>query len=108
GWGLPRGATGAGAGGRTGTVVAFVRLPLIGIMAGQVVTAPPRVARRAAWAAGLLTAVTAAFVPLAWPAAVIAAVAATAAWSRLGARPGIHPQIIAAVAPRPPRPRPPP
>jgi len=90
-------ATGAVAAGRIGTVVAFVLLPLIGVMAGRVLTAPPRPARRAAWAAGLLTAVTAAFVPLAWPAAVIAAVAATAAWSWLGARTVINAWIIAVV-----------
>jgi hypothetical protein len=90
-------ATGAVAAGRIGTVVALVLLPLIGLMAGQVLTAPPRVARRAAWAAGLLTAVTAAFVPLAWPVAVIAAVAATAAWSWLGARTVINAWIVAAV-----------
>ena len=90
-------ATGAVAAGRIGTVVAFVLLPLIGIMAGRVLTAPPRMARRAAWAAGLLTAVTAAFVPLAWPVAVIAAVAAAAAWSWLGARTVINAWIIAVV-----------
>ena len=90
-------ATGAVAAGRIGTVVAFVLLPLIGIMVGRVLTAPPRVARRAAWAAGLLTAVTAAFVPLAWPVAVIAAVAAAAAWSWLGARTVINAWIIAVV-----------
>jgi len=90
-------ATGAVAAGRIGTVVALVLLPLIGLMAGQVLTAPPRVARRAAWAAGLLTAVTAAFVPLAWLVAVIAAVAATAAWSWLGARTVINAWIVAAV-----------
>ena len=54
-------------------------------------------ARRAAWAAGLLTGVTAAFVPLAWPVAVIAALAATAAWSWLGARTVINAWIIAVV-----------
>ena len=97
-------ATGAVAAGRIGTVVAFVLLPLIGIMVGRVLTAPPPpaspsrlTARRAAWAAGLLTAVTAAFVPLAWPVAVIAAVAATAAWSWLGARTVINAWIIAVV-----------
>jgi len=90
-------ATGAVAAGRIGTAVALVLLPLIGLMAGRVLTAPPRVARRAAWAAGLLTAVTAAFVPLAWPVAVIAAVAATAAWSWLGARTVINAWIVAAV-----------
>ena len=90
-------ATGAVAAGRIGTVVAFVLLPLIGIMVGRVLTAPPRMARRAAWAGGLLTAVTAAFVPLAWPVAVIAAVAAAAAWSWLGARTVINAWIIAVV-----------
>ena len=35
-------ATGAVAAGRIGTVVAFVLLPLIGIMVGRVLTAPPR------------------------------------------------------------------
>jgi hypothetical protein len=66
-------------------------------MVGRVLSAPPQVARRAAWAAGLLTAVAAAFVPLAWPVAVIAAVAAAAAWSWLGARTVINAWIIAAV-----------
>jgi len=90
-------ATGAVAAGRIGTVVAFVLLPPIGVMAGKVLTAPPPAARRAAWAAGLLTGVTAAFVPLAWPVAVIAALAATAAWSWLGARTVINAWIIAVV-----------
>jgi len=90
-------ATGAVAAGRIGTVVAFVLLPPIGVMVGRVLTAPPQEARRAAWSAGLLTAVTAAFVPLAWPVAVIAAVAAAAAWSWLGARTVINAWIIALV-----------
>jgi hypothetical protein len=90
-------ATGAVAAGRIGTAVAFVLLPLIGAMVGRVLTAPPQAARRAAWAAGLLTAVAAAFVPLAWPVAVIAAVAAAAAWSWLGARTVINAWIIAVV-----------
>jgi len=90
-------ATGAVAAGRIGTAVAFVLLPLIGAMVGRVLTAAPQVARRAAWAAGLLTAVVASFVPLAWPVAVIAAVAAAAAWSWLGARTVINACIIAVV-----------
>ncbi len=90
-------ATGAVAAGRIGTVVAFVLLPLIGILAGRVLVGNPRTATRAAWAAGLLTAVTAAFVPLAWPVAVIAAVAATAAWSWLGPRTVINAWIVAVV-----------
>ena len=90
-------ATGAVAAGRIGTVVAFVLLPLIGVLAGRVLTGNRRIATRAAWAAGLLTAVTAAFVPLAWPVAVIAAVAAAAAWSWLGPRTVINAWIVAVV-----------
>ena len=90
-------ATGAVAAGRIGTAVAFVLLPLIGLMVGRVLAGPPRAARRAAWAAGLLTAIAAAFVPLAWPVAVIAAVAAAAAWSWLGPRTAINAAIVAVV-----------
>ena len=90
-------ATGAVAAGRIGTVVAFVLLPLIGVLVGRVLTGNPRTASRAAWGAGLLTAVTAAFVPLAWPVVVIAAVAATAAWSWLGPRTVLNAWIVAVV-----------
>ena len=90
-------ATGAVAAGRIGTVVAFVLLPLIGVLIGRVLTGNPRAAARAAWGAGLLTAVTAAFVPLAWPVVVIAAVAATAAWSWLGPRTVLNAWIVAVV-----------
>ncbi len=109
-------ATGAVAAGRIGTVVAFVLLPLIGIMVGRMLAGPPPTssvhgglpppvppgpsrftARRAAWAAGLLTAIAAAFVPLAWPVAVIAALGAVAAWPWLGARTAINAAIVAVV-----------
>jgi len=95
-------ATGAVAAGRIGTVVAIVLLPLIGSMVGRVVIgqlrpATARAARRAAWAAGLLTAIAAAFVPLAWAVAVIAAVAAAAAWSWLAPRTVVNAAIIAVV-----------
>jgi GT2 family glycosyltransferase len=79
-------AAGAVAAGRIGTAVAFVLLPLIGAAAGPMLAGPPRAARRAAWAAGLLIAIVAAFVPLAWPVAVIAALGAAAAWRWLGPR----------------------
>ncbi len=79
-------ATGAVAAGRIGTAVAFVLLPLIGATVGQMLAGPPQAARRAAWAVALLTAITAAFVPLAWPVAAIAAFAATAVWLWLGPR----------------------
>ncbi len=79
-------ATGAVAAGRLGTAVAFVLLPLIGAAIGRILAGPPRSARRAAWAVGLLTAIAAAFVPLAWPVAVIVALGAMAAWRWLGPR----------------------
>jgi GT2 family glycosyltransferase len=72
-------AMGAVAAGRIGTAVAFVLLPLIGIAVGRMLTAPPRRARRAAWAAGLLVAVAAAFVPLIWPIVILAAAGLAAA-----------------------------
>ena len=57
---------GAVASGRLGTAVLLVLLPPVAVLVGRVFTAPRRRARRAAWAAGLLTAVVAAFVPLFW------------------------------------------
>ncbi|MGH3207797.1 MAG: glycosyltransferase, partial [Trebonia sp.] len=71
-------ATGAVAAGRVGTAVAFIVLPLIAISAGRMLTAAPRQARRAAWAAGLLIAVAAAFAPLTWVLGLVFAVAAVA------------------------------
>jgi GT2 family glycosyltransferase len=68
-------AAGAVAAGRLGTAFAFAMLPLIGVSASRMITAPPRPARRAAWATGLLVALAAAFAPLVWVfAAVFAAV----------------------------------
>ena len=57
---------GAVAAGRLGTAVVLVLLPLIGVVAARVFTEGRRRARRAAFAAGLLVAVAAAFVPLVW------------------------------------------
>ena len=55
------------------------------ILAGRSAPLPSRFTpRRAAWAAGLLIAVAAAFVPLLWLIAVVAALAAAAAWPWLG------------------------
>jgi GT2 family glycosyltransferase len=79
-------AMGAVAAGRIGMAVAFVLLPPIGIALGRVITGPSATVpsrfttRRAAWAAALLIAVAAAFVPLIWAIAVVAALAALAAW----------------------------
>jgi GT2 family glycosyltransferase len=90
-------AMGAVAGGRLGTAAVFVLIPLIGISVGRVLTRPPRIARRAAWATGLLVGIAAAFVPLAWPIAVVAALGAAAAWRWLGRATVISAAIVALV-----------
>jgi GT2 family glycosyltransferase len=90
-------AMGGVATGRIGTAVVFVLLPLIGITVGRMHTRPPRLARRAAWATGLLIAVAAAFVPLVWPIAVVAALGAVAAWRWLGRATVISAVIVALV-----------
>jgi GT2 family glycosyltransferase len=96
-------AMGAVAAGRIGTVVAFILFPLIGItvtrlLAGASPASPSRfTARRAAWGAGLLIGITAAFVPLTWFLAVVAAIAAAAAWRWLGPRTVINVAIAAVV-----------
>ncbi len=69
-------ATGVIAAGRFGSAVAFVLLPLIAMNAGRLVTRPAQGAGRAAWAAGLLIAIGAAFVPMLWLVALIACVIA--------------------------------
>ncbi len=88
-------AMGAVATGRIGTAVTFVALPLIGIALGRMLRGSPRAARRAAWAAGLLSAIAAAFVPLIWLVAVLGALAAAAAWRWLGPRTVINAAIVA-------------
>ena len=90
-------AMGAVATGRIGTAVVFVLLPLIGITIERMLTGPPRAARRAAWATGLLVAVAAAFVPLVWPIAVVAALGVAVAWPWLGRRAAVNAAIVAAV-----------
>jgi GT2 family glycosyltransferase len=90
-------AMGTVATGRIGTAVAFVLLPLIGIGVGRMFTGPPRAARRAAWATGLLVAVAAAFVPLIWPIAVAAALGVVVAWPWLGRTAAVNAAIVAVV-----------
>ncbi len=75
-------ATGAIAAGRIGTAVAFVLVPVVGVLAGRMLTLSRRRARQAAWAAGLVVAVMAAFVPLVWALSVIGAVLACLAFGR--------------------------
>jgi GT2 family glycosyltransferase len=96
-------AMGAVAAGRIGTAVAFVLLPPIGAAIGRIVAGPPPgcpsrfTARQAAWAAALLIAVAAAFVPLIWLMAVAGAAAALAASRWLGRATVINAAIAAAV-----------
>jgi len=74
-------AMGAIAAGRLGSAVVFMLAPLTAIVIGRMLTRPRRIARRAAWAAGLLVALASAFVPLVW---LIAAAAAVIAGGVLG------------------------
>ncbi|MFI0486288.1 glycosyltransferase [Actinomadura sp. 9N215] len=91
-------ATGAIAGGRLGTAVVLVLLPLIAVNIARVYGLPRseaaaldvrtrrKRAGRAAWAAALLLAVAMAFVPLTWLIAVIAAATVWALFDRPGRR----------------------
>ena len=63
-------AFGAISAGRLGSAVAFVLIPVVGKLAGRMLTGPAKFARRAAWATGLTITIGAAFVPLLWPLAV--------------------------------------
>ena len=75
-------AFGAISAGRLGSAVAFVLIPVIGMLAGRMFSQPPKIARRAAWATGLTITVVAAFVPVLWPMAVVGAVLAGLALRR--------------------------
>ncbi|MFI0447872.1 glycosyltransferase family 2 protein [Actinomadura sp. 6N118] len=76
-------ATGAIAGGRLGTAVVIVLLPLIAVQVARMYGLPRKArpadpvlrhkrARRAAWCVALLLTVAMAFVPLTWPLALVA------------------------------------
>ncbi len=75
---------GAVAAGRFGSAVVFALIPLIALLAARIFTEAPRRARRAAWAAGLVIAIAAAFVPLIWIIAVLAALVAAVAFRQSG------------------------
>ena len=96
-------AMGAVAAGRIGTAAVFVLLPLIAIAFGRILTGPSSTkpsrftTRRAAWAAALLIAVAAAFVPLILAIAVAAALVALAAWRRLPPSAALSAVIVAVV-----------
>jgi GT2 family glycosyltransferase len=81
-------AMGAIAVGRIGSAVVFVLVPAIALLAGRMLTQPPRRARRAAWATGLAVAIAAAFVPVVWLVVVALAIGLAAArpamWRNLG------------------------
>jgi GT2 family glycosyltransferase len=87
-------ATGAVAAGRLGTAVAFILLPLTAVSAARMLTAAPRQARRAAWATGLLIALTAAFAPLAWVLGTLFAVGTLAARRWLAAANPVNAAIV--------------
>jgi GT2 family glycosyltransferase len=111
-------ATGAVAGGRLGTVVVVVSLPLIGLLVARMLGLPRsspatagetralrvRRARRAAWGVGLLLTVAMAFAPLTW---LFALVMGTLAWvafgsgrsrgRRRGARRGLGTNLVIAL-----------
>ncbi len=75
--------TGAIAAGRLGTAVAIVVTPLVALAAARTLGRPGQHGPfRAAWSAGMLLAVTAAFVPLAWVTAVLLALVGIAAGYR--------------------------
>ncbi|MFC9969501.1 glycosyltransferase family 2 protein [Spirillospora sp. NPDC127200] len=92
-------ATGAIAGGRLGTAVVLVLLPLIGLAATRACGLPRRrdrrVEGRAAWTAALLLAVATAFVPLVW----LLALAAGALVGTLAGRSRRNLAIMLAVPP---------
>jgi len=91
-------ATGAIAAGRIGTAVAFVLVPVIGVLVGRMLTTPGRRGRQSAWAAGLVVAVAAAFVPLVWAVSLVGAAAALMTFGRGGSRRvAIHFGIVALV-----------
>ncbi|MGE5288036.1 MAG: glycosyltransferase, partial [Micromonosporaceae bacterium] len=90
-------ATGTVAAGRIGTAVVLVLMPVIGILAGRVLTEPPRRARQSAWAAGLVVAIAAAFVPVVWALAVVAAIVAVAASGRARRQMAANVAIVAFV-----------
>jgi GT2 family glycosyltransferase len=91
-------AFGAIAAGRLGSAVAFVVIPLVGLLAGRMFSESPKLARRAAWATGLVIAVGAAFEPLLWLLAL--AGAALAAITLYRARRGLLANLaIAALTP---------
>jgi GT2 family glycosyltransferase len=90
---------GAVAGGRFGSAVVFALIPLIAVLAARIFTEGPRRARRAAWAAGLVIAIAAAFVPLIWVMAVVAALLAAVVFRRAGRRMLLNLGITAVVPP---------
>ena len=75
---------GAVAAGRFGSAVVFALIPLLAVLAARIFTEGPRRARRAAWAAGLVIGIAAAFVPLIWVIAVLAALLAAVVFYRSG------------------------
>jgi GT2 family glycosyltransferase len=85
-YGLLPVAMGVVAGGRFGSAVVFIVLPIIALLSGRIVTSGRQQARRAAWASGLLVAIGAMFVPLLSLVALLACVLTALIWRNT--RPG--------------------
>ncbi|MEV8633697.1 glycosyltransferase family 2 protein [Streptosporangium sp. NPDC051023] len=77
-------ATGAIAGGRLGTAVVFVLLPVYAALATTLLAGDGRRARRAAWGLGLLLAVGTAFAPIVYPLMLVLGALAALAFPRRG------------------------
>ncbi|GLU49644.1 glycosyltransferase [Nocardiopsis ansamitocini] len=79
-------ATGAVAQGRLGTALVHALFPVLGLLATNILTRPPRRSRRAAWALALLLALATAFVPLVWILALVTAVLIAITFGHVGRR----------------------
>jgi GT2 family glycosyltransferase len=90
-------ATGAIAAGRIGTAVTFVLVPVAAILAGRMLTLPGRSGRQSAWAAGLVVAVMAAFVPLVWALSAVGAALAFVAAGKSRRKVAVNLGIVAGV-----------
>ncbi|GAA3750990.1 glycosyltransferase family 2 protein [Salinactinospora qingdaonensis] len=79
-------ATGAVAQGRIGTALVHALFPVLGILLTRVLTLPPRLSRRSAWALALLLALATAFVPLVWLLALLTGLLVAVAFGHMGRR----------------------
>jgi GT2 family glycosyltransferase len=90
-------AFGAISAGRLGSAVAFMLIPVLGMLAGRMVSQPAKLARRAAWATGFTVTIAASFVPLLWVMTIAGAAIAVLALRRSSAT--LTNLVIAAMTP---------